>query len=149
MDFIEILLILIGLICPWFCWHSVRDTIEAARRIKRCTVEATAEILSWRIQEDSDNPTECTPTIRYSFRDQVYQVEFRQGIITRYQKERDYTGDTMTIFIDPDDAANITPENKFRTFLGLIEGCIFGCGIALFFFFLAVLLLALELKLIF
>ena len=134
MEFAEILILVIGLVSPWFLWKAMRNTISDVCLIKRCTVETRAEILSWRIEEDSDNPTTYTPTIRYSFRNQVYEVEFWKGTITKYQKERSYTGDTMTILVDPDDPANITPENKCRTIYRSIENSMVVSFISLFFF---------------
>jgi len=139
MGFMDILLLVLGLVSPWFLWHAITNTISDVRRIRRCSVETTAQILSWRIAEDSDHPTEYTPTIRYSFRNQVYEVEFWQGTITKYQKERDYTDDTMTILVDPDDPANIIPGNKSRTIYRSIESSIVVFGISLFFFLIGIL----------
>ena len=140
MEIFEILLVLIALFCPWFLWHSIRDPMLEIRRINRCSVEATAEIQSWSAQEYSEESTQYTPTIRYSHNGHDYEAEFWKGAVTRYQKKHQLSADSMTIFVDPDDPASITPGNKSRAIFKEIESCVFVCGISLFFLGMGILI---------
>jgi len=142
MDFVNVLLILIGLVISlWVLWCFIINTISELRMIKRCSVATYAEILSWRIEEDSDNPTKCTPTIRYSLNDQVYEVEFWNGTVTLYQKNCTYTNDTMMIWVDPKDPTSAIPEQKGNYVYRTVESAVVVGGIALFFSLLAAIFL--------
>ena len=142
MDFVNVLLILIGLVISlWVLWRSIINTISELRMIKRCSVATNAEILSWRLEEDSDNPTKCTPTIRYSLNDHVYEVEFWNGTVTLYQKKHHYTDDTMMIWIDPKDPTSAIPEQKSYYVYRTVESAIVVGGMAMFFSMLAAIIL--------
>lgn len=144
MDFIEILFILAGLAFPLLCLRCVKTVAATIRQVRACTVNTEAEILSWRIETDSDNPTQCTPTIRYSSGGHIYEVEFRNGTVTQYQKDHYFAGDTMTVWIDPENPTSVIPERKGRFLLRSISDtlCIFGIG--LFVFLIAVATLCLR-----
>jgi len=119
--------ILFGLTCPYFLWKNIKNTVEAIRQIRRCTMQATAKIQSWRITEDSDNPTACTPTLCYTCNGHVYETEFWNGTITKYQAKRDYTdNDTMIIFVDPNNPTNICLGNRKRAVFRELESCVVG-----------------------
>ena len=142
MDFVNVLLILIGLVISlWVLWRSITNTISELRMIKRCSVATNAEILSWRLEEDSDNPTKCTPTIRYSLNDHVYEVEFWNGTVTLYQKDCTYTNNAMMIWIDPKDPTSAIPEQKGNYVYRTVESAVVVGGIALFFSLLAAMFL--------
>lgn len=140
MEITELLIILVGIAGLWVLYAGIRNTIDDIQTIRRCTVRTTAEILSWGVEEDSDNPTVYIPTIRYCYDGQVYETEFLDASVTRYQKERDYAGTTMAIFLNGADPAVITPENKHRSIFRSIENCVVVSGICLFFILMAVML---------
>ena len=141
MDLIDLLFILLGLFCPWLMWQCVKRTISEVRRIKRCTDEVTAEIISWRLHSvDSDSPDEYVPTIRYSYHDKMYEGEFYGGRVTTAVYKREYKDQdaTMIISIDPDNAASVSPKNRNRTALFQIALCALVLIMLLFFFLLFV-----------
>jgi len=141
MGITELLLILAGAAGLWVLCGAIKNTIAEVRTVRCCCIEATAEILSWRVEEDSDNPTRYIPTIRYAHHGRMYETEFRDAAVTGYQKEREYSGDTMTIFLDRENPAVITPGNKRRTICRCAGNCIAVAGVALFFVLVATICL--------
>lgn len=138
MDFSEIFLFLISLVSFYFFIVIIRNTIQEIRNFRQCSVKATAQIFSWKTEEDSDNPTKCIPIVRYSWQEQSYEMEWVDGAVTRYQKEHSFTGDAMTIFLNPDDPTAIAPKNKLRRLINSIGLGIILCGFSLIFIVAAV-----------
>lgn len=135
MDWTEFWIILLGIAGLWFLYIAVKNIIDTIRIVKRCSEKVTADILFWTEEEDSDNPTRYIPTIRYSHGGQSYETFYLDGALTWYQKKHRDTGDTLTIFLDPENPATITPEHKRRSMLQSIGLCI-CIGIAVFPFIL-------------
>ena len=127
-----ILYIIGGLIGLRVLFGVIISTILYIRKVRMCTVPLTAEILSWRIEEDSDNPTQCLPSIRYSCQGRVYETVFWDGMVTLYEKEHFYNGDTLSIFADPEDPSVITPGKKGQTIWRSVESCIVVMLLCLF-----------------
>ncbi|MBP3649326.1 MAG: hypothetical protein J6K73_06045 [Clostridia bacterium] len=134
--------IILGFISPWLMWVVIKKTKQKIQRIKRCTIKAEAEIVSWDIDTGGiDDPTWCTPTLRYSYLDNVFEVEFTDGRVTKVQKERLYEDNTMTIRIDPDDATNITLDPISSAIAHELRLCVGICCVCAFFILLAIILL--------
>lgn len=136
------LIVLLGFfVGPWYSWKIIRKTREKIRLIKRCTDTIEAEILSWSCDYDPESGTSCTPKIRYTYLDEVHEVEFNEIPINRRTKEREYTGSTMKIGIDPENAANITANDRKRAVSHQLHFCIGWCALCLFFLLLAIFLI--------
>lgn len=133
MDFSAIFALVCGTVSLCAFVIYIRSSIEEVRHFRRCSVIVSAQVLSWRIEEDSDNPTMCIPTIRYSWKDQVYETEWLDGAVTRYQKEHDFTGDTMRIYLNPEAPTAIAPEDKLRRMIGRIGVGMVVCVFSLIF----------------
>ena len=138
MEITEWKMMLVGIAGIWILHAAIKNTIAEVRTIKRCSVQVTAEILSWTVEEDGDDPTRYIPTIRYSYDGQVYETFFQDGALTWYQKKHYDPGNTQTICLDPENPVTITPENKRQRICSSIGTGMAVSAIALFSFLIGI-----------
>ena len=128
MSIYDIVLMVIALVGSWMLWRSARGVAAELRMIRRCTVSATARIVSWRVLEHAEESSDYIPTIRYSFDGRDYETELDRMAVTKPRKERDFAGDALTVFIDPAQPTNIIHEDRSAAMLhALGNGAVFGC----------------------
>ena len=136
-------LVLFGFfIGPLSSWLIVKNSVLKIRQIKQCTVLIEAEIISWESEYDPDNGTWCTPTIRYSYLGNDYEVKFTEVPIDKRQKECDFSDNTVMISVNPNDPSTYTLNDGKRAISHQLHICIGWCGLCLFFLLLAIFLLS-------